>query len=258
MPDKLSSGTVRSEREKFENELNFILSACENEGILARTLGSLAFHIHCPQHHKLENLSRPYGDIDLASYSVYSKQIRDILTAQGYEENRKIFVLSEAKRAVFYKSDNLRVEVFYDKLDFCHEISWKDRLHVDSPTIPLAEMFLEKTQIFHINEKDVINLIMLLLEHPLGETEKETINIKLIARLCAEEWGLWRTTTMNLGKVKHFAQGYEQLTPEQKSRVETQVNEILLRLYSEPKSFAWKVRDQMGDRVKWYKDVDDI
>ena len=174
-------------------------------------------------------------------------------------ENRQIYVLSESGRASFNKpSEGLRVEVFYDRLDFCHEISFKDRLHVDSPTIPLAELLLEKMQIVRLSEKDVVNTIMLLLEHPLGEIEKDTINIKLIARLCAEEWGLWRTMTGNLSKVKHFAQQYERLTPEQRSKVESQVNEILLRLYSEPKSFAWKVRDQMGDRVKWYKDVDDV
>jgi hypothetical protein len=68
------------------------------------------------------------------------------------------------------------------------------------------------------NEKDIIDTIMLLLEHPLGDEDKETINIKLAAALCANDWGLWRTTTMNLDKVKQLAQGYSQLTPEQKSR----------------------------------------
>ena len=250
MPDSIT-------REEFENELSIILDACENAGILTRVLGSLAFQIHCPQYRYLQ--TTPYGDIDLASYGKYSRQIRDIMTNLGYEENRKIFVLSEARRALFYKSaNNLRVEVFYEMLDFCHTIQLRDRLEYDSPTIPLAELLLEKAQIIHLSEKDVVNIIMLLLEHPVGEINNETINIKMIARLCTEEWGLWRTTTINLNKVKHFAQGYAQLTSEQKSKVESQVNEILLRLYAEPKSLAWKVRDQMGDRVQWYKDVDDV
>jgi hypothetical protein len=248
----------RSEREKFENELKTILNACENANALVRALGSLAFQIHCPQYGYLQTATgRAYANIDLGAYSRHNKQIRDIMTNLGYVENREVFVLTGGERAVFYKpSESLLVDVFYEKLDFCHTIYWKDRLEVDSPTIPLAELLLEKMQIVQISEKDLVNTIMLLLEHPLGEADKETINIKLIARLCANEWGLWRTTTINLGKVKQFAQQYAQLTPEQKSKVESQVNEILVRLNTEPKPLAWKVRDHMGDRVKWYKDVD--
>ena len=37
-----------------------------------------------------------------------------------------------------------------------------------------------------------------------------------------------------------------------------QVDEILRRLESEPKPLAWRLRDRVGDRVKWYKDVDEV
>jgi hypothetical protein len=251
---------VRSERENFENELKTILNASENADVLLRALGSIAFQIHCPQYGYLQTaMGRAYSNINLAAYSRHSKQIREILSTLGYTENREVFVLTGGERAIFYKpSKDLLVDVFYEKLDFCHTIHLKNRLEMDSPTIPLAELLLEITQIVQIKEKDLVNIIMLLLEHPLGETDRETINIKLIARVCAEEWGLWYSTKMNLGKVKQFAQNYTQLTPEQKSKLESRINEILLRLYTEPKPLVWKVRDQMGDRVKWYKDVDEI
>ncbi|MCK6540536.1 MAG: hypothetical protein L6Q26_10825, partial [Anaerolineales bacterium] len=83
-------------------------------------------------------------------------------------------------------------------------------------------------------------------------------NIKLAAQLCANDWGLWRTTTMNLEKVKQLARGYSQLTPEQKAKVEAQVDEALARINNEPKPLAWRLRDRVGDRVKWYKDVDEV
>ena len=59
-------------------------------------------------------------------------------------------------------------------------------------------------QIVQINEKDIIDTIMLLLEHPLGDEDNETINIKRVAGLCSTDWGLWRTTTMNLDKVRNW------------------------------------------------------
>ncbi|MCQ3936272.1 MAG: hypothetical protein DPW18_04405 [Chloroflexi bacterium] len=249
-----------AEREKFENELKAILQASERDGILMRVIGSLAFQMHCPQYGYLQAaLGRAYTDIDFAAYKRQNKQISELMTKMGYVENREVFIATEGDRAIFDKpGTGLHVDIFYEKLDFCHTIFWKDRLEVDSPTIPLMELLLEKMQIVQINEKDIIDTIMLLLEHPLGDTDRETINIQLAAQLCANDWGLWRTATMNLDKVKQLAQHYEQLTPEQKSKVSSQVDGILARLNSEPKPLAWKIRDRVGDRVKWYKDVDEV
>jgi hypothetical protein len=250
----------RSEREKFENELKRILQASDKTGILLRVIGSLAFQMHCPQFGHLQAaMGRAYTDIDFGAYGRQSKQISELMATLGYTDNREVFIASEGERAIFDKPDTgLHVDIFYEKLDFCHAIYWRDRLEVDSPTIPLTELLLEKMQIVQINEKDIIDTIMLLLEHPLGDIDRETINIKLAAQLCANDWGLWRTTTMNLEKVKQLAGHYPQLTPEQKSKVESQVQEILARLKSEPKSLAWRLRDRVGDRVKWYKDVDEV
>ncbi len=93
------------------------------------------------------------------------------MASLGYTDNREVFIVSEGERSIFDKPEaGLHVDVFYEKLDFCHAIYWKDRLETDSPTIPLAELLLEKMQIVQINEKDVIDTIMLLLEHPLGDS----------------------------------------------------------------------------------------
>jgi hypothetical protein len=250
----------RSERERFENELKKILKASDESAILLRVIGSLAFQMHCPQFGYLQAaMGRAYTDIDFAAYSKQTKQIQELMASLGYTENREVFIASEGDRAIYDNPERgLHVDVFYEKLDFCHVIRWEGRLEIDSPTIPLTELLLEKMQIVKINEKDVIDTIMLLLEHPLGDQDKEIINIKRAAILCANDWGLWRTTTMNLNKVKQLAYGYSQLTPEQKSKVESQVNEILARLEKEPKPLAWRLRDRVGDRVKWYKDVDEV
>ncbi len=129
---------------------------------------------------------------------------------------------------------------------------------MDTPTIPLAEMLLEKMQIVRINEKDIIDTIMLLLEHPLGSNDDETININRISKLCSQDWGLWRTITMNLEKVSQLGQTYTDLGDTEKARISAQVDSALKRINDEPKSFSWKVRSKVGDRVKWYQEVDDI
>jgi hypothetical protein len=243
----------RAERDKFENELIRILKASDSAGILLRVIGSLAFQMHCPQFGYLQAaMGRAYTDIDFAAYSKQTKQIQGLMASLGYKENREVFIVSEGERSIYDRPEaGLHIDVFYEKLDFCHAIYWKDRLETDSPTIPLAELLLEKMQIVQINEKDVI-------EHSLGDVDKEIINMKRVAMLCAADWGLWRTTTMNLEKVRLLAHGYSQLTDEHKAKVEAQVNEAMARLEKEPKSLAWKLRARVGDRVKWYKEVDEV
>ena len=249
-----------AERQMFENELQRVLNASTKAGVILRVIGSLAFQMHCPKYGYLQAaMGRAYTDIDFAGYRNQAKEIRVLMAGLGYEEEREVFIVSEGNRAIFNRPKNgLHIDVFYDKLDFCHEISWLGRLEVDNPTIPLAEMVLEKMQIVKINEKDVIDTIMLLLEHPLGDSDQGTINIGRIAMLCAKDWGLWRTTTMNLDKVKRLAQTYPQLTDEQKTLIIKQVDSALQRIEAEPKPMQWRMRARVGDRVKWYKEVDDV
>jgi hypothetical protein len=250
-----------AERQKFEDELKHILQVSSDEGVTLRVIGSLAFQFHCPKYGYLQAaLGRAYTDIDFAGYSHERKAVQTVMSGLGYAENREVTVVSEGMRMIFDNaSTGLHVDIFYDKLDFCHVISWKNgRLGVDTPTIPLAEMLLEKMQIVKINEKDIIDTIMLMLEHPLGDDDQETINIKLVAELCADDWGLWRTTTMNLTKVSQLVQDYGQLSDTDKQHVISQVETVMQRIADEPKSLAWRLRDRVGDRVKWYKDVDEV
>jgi hypothetical protein len=250
----------RTEREKFENELKRILKASDDAGIILRVIGSLAFQMHCQKYGYLQAaMGRAYTDIDFAAYHRQTKEIQVLMAGLGYHENREVFIVSEGDRAIFERPEvGLHIDVFYGKLDFCHVIHWEGRLEVDCPSIPLAEMLLEKMQIVQINEKDIIDTIMLLLEHPLGNMDSETINIKRVAGLCSTDWGLWRTTTMNLDKVRQLGQGYEQLTNEQKVTIDSQVKAALARIDREPKSLSWRLRARVGDRVKWYKDVDEV
>jgi len=249
-----------TERGKFENELKRIIEASNNAGLMLRVVGSLAFQMHCPKYGYLQAaMGRAYTDIDFAAYKKQNREIKSLMAGLGYAENREVSIISEGSRSIFENhQNNLHIDVFFDKLDFCHVISWDGRLEVDKPTIPLSEMLLEKMQIVKINEKDVVDTIMLLLEHPLGNNDQETINMAYIAKLCANDWGLWRTTTMNLDKVGKLAVGYPQLEEQQKSEVVSQVKKAMETIDAESKSMAWRIRARVGDRVKWYKEVDEV
>lgn len=245
------------DRAEFEAEADRLLRVTRVEGVTLRLLGALAFAKRCPGHvHLQEALGRAYTDIDFAAYGREADRVRVLLASDGYVADPQVFVDSEGTRIVAeHPQSGLHLDVFFDKLDFCHTIPFAGRLDVDLDTIPLAEMLLQKMQIVEINEKDLIDTIMLLLEYQLGDDDHDTVNIARVAEVCAKDWGWWRTLTMNLRKVGQMSESYEQLSDDDKKRISRQVDAALSRIDSAPKSMSWRLRAKVGDRKKWYRDV---
>jgi HAMP domain-containing protein len=117
---------------------------------------------------------------------------------------------------------------------------------------------LGKMQIVELNEKDAIDTMMLLREHEVGSSDGETINAGYIASLTACDWGLWRTLTMNLERVRRVAQNAEKLSPEDKVDIDSKIKKLRARIDEEPKSRGWRVRAQIGDKKKWYRDIEEV
>ena len=257
--EEIGMGTVDKEQARvFQEEAVRVVEAGKQKGVTLRIIGALAFHQHCPEFgYFQEKLNRVYTDIDFAGYGKQSKQIRDLFKAIGYDEDVEINAFhAEGGRLIFnHPSSHLHVDVFMDKLDFCHPIPWKGRLEVDELTIPLAELMLEKMQIVKINEKDIIDTIMLLREHRGRRGRRRPHQLRPIAELCAGEWGLWRTTTMNLEKTRDYLPHLD-LTEEDKSVVTQRIAELLTAMNDYPKGAKWKLRARVGDKVRWYKTID--
>jgi hypothetical protein len=57
-----------------------------------------------------------------------------------------------------------------------YEIYFTGRLEIDSPTVPLAGLLLEKLQVLQTNEKDIQEAIILLSEHDVEKGDKEQVN----------------------------------------------------------------------------------
>jgi hypothetical protein len=249
--------------EDFYSERTRILDALSDKPhkhLVLRLIGALAFRTHCPQYGYLQDkLDRKFTDIDFASYPRFSKGIGHVLSELGYLEDKQVTQLFGDRRMLFHdpKFDR-HIDIFYNVLDFCHQISFVGRLEVEKLTLPLAELLLEKMQIVQINEKDQIDTLMLLREHPIGETDIETINASLIAKTLANDWGFWRTVTGNLYLLQEALLRYKQLSEEDREVVTTRVQELQDRIEAAPKSLRWKARAKVGEKVKWYKDVEEL
>ena len=248
------------DRPVLEAEVQAIVRAADAAGVIVRVLGSIGVAMHCHDAATIiPSFSRTYADIDLVAYRRDTAALRALLTGRGYVEDREIHVRSEGARSIFdHPARGLHLDVFYDRLEFCHVIPLAGRLEVDRPTIPIAELLLSKLQIVRINEKDIVDIVLLLLDHPLGDGDTDTIDLRRVARLCAEDWGLWRTLTQNLAKVRALAAGYPQLDADQRARIDAAINALKARIDAEPKSLGWRMRARIGDRRQWWTDVDEL
>lgn len=250
-------------QEDFYAERTRILEAleqAENKHLILRLVGALAFRTHCPQYGYIQDaLGRKFTDIDFASYPRFNRDIQRFLTELGYREDKTVTQLFGESRMLFHDPLYGRhVDVFFNKLDFCHPVSFVGRLEVETLTLPLAELLLEKLQIVKINEKDLIDTIMLLREHPIGNSDEETINADIISRTLADDWGFWRTVTANLNLLDQMLDGYAGLSADDRQIVRERIHQLQARIAAQPKTARWKLRSKIGERVKWYKDVEEL
>lgn len=237
-----------------------IVDAADTAGATIRVLGSIGVALHSHRSaDMIEHFERTYADIDLAAYRRDAAVITRVLTGKGYVADHEVYIASEGGRSIYtHPERHIHLDVFYDRLEFCHVIPLDGRLEVDRPTIPIAELLLSKLQIVKINEKDVVDIVLLLLDHPLGGGDDDTVDTARIGRLCADDWGLWRSITQNLEKVRKLAASYPQLGPDQQQHIDEAVVAIKARIDAEPKTMGWRLRDRIGDRRQWWTDVDEV
>jgi len=258
---------LKEQEAEFFKLRDRIMQEADNRGITLRIIGAIAIRTHCPQYKYLEyDLGRMLTDIDFVAYDKDAKRIRQLFVDLDYREDPAIKAMMSgmgmgkmSKRLIFYE-DNLGIhsDVFLDELKFCHVVDFRKRLEIDHPTVPLADMLLSKLQIVKINEKDIIDSLVLLREHEVGPSDEDTINANYIAKLFAGDWGFWRTATENLEKIKGFAHGYDKLTDEDKKDVEAKVEKLLNHIEKAPKSMKWKMRNRVGDKKQWYEEVEEV
>ncbi len=237
-----------------------ILNDSKRKGFEIRLTGGLAIHLHCEKQNEMfELFRRKYADVDLVCLNKDIEKVRKYFAAQGFEINEEVYTFSEGKRLIFENKKTIeKLEVFVDELDFCHKIDLRERFVIDYPTISVSDLLLSKMQIVKISEKDLQDLSVLIIEHELSDNEqKDSINIKYIAKLLSKNWGFYFTFINNIKNIIEFI-GNIGLTEENKWRLIQKLNNLKNIIMSEEKNIKWKFRAFFGKRIKWYKAVSEI
>jgi len=239
--------------------LEEILKKAEEHKAVMRVIGSIAFRIRCPDYKYMQYANQRFlTDVDFVCYKKQVLRVADTFDALGWEENMGVLQKFGDKRRIFYHpSLPIHSDIFIDKLRFCHEIDFKGRLALDSPTISLVDLLLEKLQIVEINRKDLVDVMVLLSQYPVGVGDsREHVDGAYLAGICSKDWGWWRTATMNIEKVHDFAGEY--LGEEDAAKVRQRLDELRKMIDEQKKSMGWKMRAKVGDKRIWYREVEEV
>jgi len=239
-------------------EMNRLISAANEKSILMRVLGGLAIKVHRTVEHPV--FAREYGDLDFVVASKQRREFEAFMPQVGYTPHKQFNVLNGSERQIYYHNETeMKIDIFVDTFSMCHKIPLEGRLHLHPVTIPLAELLLTKAQIAELNRKDALDIASLLLYAETGPDDQEKINLKRIAQLCGADWGLYKTTSINLKRVEEIVSEEKvNLTEAERGFIRRRIEEILQTFVSMPKSLAWQMRDKVGTRVRWYEEVEEV
>ncbi len=239
-------------------EMRRLVEEGNRRNIQIRAIGGLAVQAHNKTDHPL--FAREFADLDFVVARKQRREFEAFMPAAGYLPNKKFNILNGATRQMYFHAETgMKVDIFVGDFEMCHKIPLEERLTADPLTIPLAELFLSKAQIVELNRKDLLDLTAILLNNETGHNDRETINLTIIAQLCSQDWGLSKTTSINLERVEKFVNADDlSLSAEERDIVIRRVREIQRTLAEMPKPLAWQLRDRVGTRVKWYLDVEEV
>jgi hypothetical protein len=234
-------------------EAQRIIDTAEKNDITLRLFGGLAVRFHCPSATHRE-LARKYADIDFMGLRKQTRGLKKLFVDLGYTPREFFNALQGDSRLIFNDIENgRRVDIFLDMFEMCHKLDFKDRLLLDKYTIPLADLLATKLQVVEITEREYRDIISILNDHEIADADNaETINGKYLAKLCAQDWGIYKTFSVNLGNIL-AALGQYNLNSEIENRVRKRIQDLTSRMENEPKSMGWELRARIGEKKRWYE-----
>jgi len=264
----------------FLREARAIVDAAGAQGTALRILGSLGIYahsMHVPEcisvFHRVGRISEGtplFTDLDLMGYASQGRSISRVFDDLGFRPDDMINGFFGDRRLVYYEGKNrFHVDVFLDKLEFSHDVLFgkkpgNGRLELDSPTISLTDMVLEKLQIHQIGRKDLVDLIVLFLGHdvkPSADGDREAIDADHIANLLADDWGFWYESTQNLTKSRQLLGNFVaegKIPTDFAARIENRIGKLEAALRSVPKGRHWEKRAKVGTAKPWFREVEEI
>ncbi len=233
-----------------------LTKAAEQAGVGLKLLGGLAVRVLTPD---LPPRLRAGQDMDFACLSKGRKATAAFLEEQGCQPDRRFNNLNGDRQMYFVAPSGRPIDVMVDRLTMCHVLDFRPGYGRLPYTLDAVDILLSKLQIIELNEKDARDIFQLLAGLPVGaggsvSEGRLTLDTERFGQLLSADWGWWRTVTGNLDKLPGLAAEKPELVPRTAPHDPlTHAAQLADVASSVPKGMKWKLRANVGDRVRWYE-----
>ena len=210
-------------------------------GLTLRLLGRVGVLVHCPASLAMGG-ERPIENLDLAVAPKQRRRLAELLRSDAYAADKKFNSRYIGSRMLFYGPLG-QLHIIVGAFEMNHAIELRDRLHLDTPTLPVTDLLLAKLQILRLETPDAADALLLLREHEVAREEGDVINIGYIETLVRADWGLWRTISGNFDRLIALTSDVDAI-----DRIQC----IRSALDNIPKSTRFKLRARLGELLPWY------
>jgi hypothetical protein len=240
-------------------EAEELLRVSAQRSVIVRLTGSLAIGAHCPAHAPLLPAlgRRPYRDIDLFAYWKDRHQVAALFEERGYVLDPAVRQAQEfgVKRFVYEQPEShLKADVFFDELVMAHTIPFKGRLELGVTAISVTDLLLTKLQIHEFTDNDLVDCLVLLAEHQAGTS----IDAAYIAEIMRKDWGFCHSTEINLARIAAAVPTLPALPETAVRAIEGNITALRDAIERAPKTQKWKLRARVGERARWYEQVEEV
>ena len=170
----------------------------------------------------------------------------------GYECDLQTMAMTGQTRQIYFGGKVPMIDVFFDKLDYCHEVNYAGRLELDPWSVSLADILLQKLQIWEINDKDLKDIEYLFTVADFGEDDDQEGQRGVHRPAFRRRLGLLVHGTTNLDRVKEHVGSVAALDDEQKAKIKQVADKVRARIDQEPKTKKWEKRAKKGTKKIWY------
>jgi len=228
-----------------------VVEAADERDLTVVLIGGTAIYRHAETARE-EPFKRGYRDVDFVGTREAEADIGDLMTDLGYEANERFNTMRRFRLEFFDPVNERKADYVIDRFDFCHTWGLRDRIERDHPTIPIEDLLLSKLQIVEVSDRDVRDMIAMLADHPVEESDDtERIDPAYVAGLCSEDWGLYKTVTMSLDRIDEYVANND--LPLDEAEIAGRVDALRDAIEDAHKSVRWRLRSLIGERKQWYK-----
>lgn len=237
-----------------DREARRLIQSAAELRLTLRALGTIAVHWHCHNLHPWVRIPAQYLTLEFCGLEREAGPLLSRLPLLGYQPNQRFNTFYGNRRLTFDgRAAEFRVQIFLDVFEMYHRLNVTRYLRDEPYSLSPTLLFLTRLQTVDITEDQLRELSALCLDHELqsagGVADK--IDLAFIRDLCADDWGWFKTTQLNLTKLNSHAVTW--LDSAERWKLKEWIQQLSQSIEQAPKSLRWRARARLGESTRWYQ-----